>query len=834
MLIFTQSYRQLQYNLSKGLIYDRLLGEICYNGQIDKRIQQSVLRSVVSSISRSTREDNPNARSIVLRKQNGEGYVPLKNISAEANIHWFAADVTLTQIYFNEESNSIEAVYVFPIEESAAIYEFTAQIDDRTIRAVLKEKEMARQEYNQAMRDGKTAVLLEQSHETYDTFQINVGHVPPGKECIVKIRYVTELDLIDGKFIRFVIPTTISPRYNPKLGSLQSPNGQRARYVQNTPYSMFFRVTIDRSEQNKIQYIANLSHPVNVSVSNRMIEVTSEGIALDRDIILDIDLPSNRPAVLFAVEQCGQKSHQYAILTALTPNSEYISNKTHDKKQEIKTLNEFIFIVDCSGSMNDEQKIDLARQAMLLFLRGLPVDSYFNIIRYGSTYHPLFPNKTISSVYNQTTVEQAEKLIQSMAADLGGTELLEPLKYLKNHPPDNDRFRNIFLLTDGEVSNTNEIIALCASMSSTTRIFSFGLGYSPSRALVKALAQATKGTYVFVPPNSAVDQYVAIQLRHALSNSFSKVHFQWHGLSTTPIQSPQIIPPVYANDRVLIYTLLANSDRIRKETQVDLIINDNQGEKIDVTISDMIYEMNTIHRLAAKSLIKELLYGHANQNHHNRKKVEQQIIKLSLRHQILSPFTAFVGIEENKLIQNNQVSNTRYVPIQISRGDEHLLDYSSAQSVQQGGFLKNIMRIGTYPVQSFTAEQHVVLSKSAVKRARKIFEQNVTSTTKNSSLTRNSVQWLIEHQSYNGMWILNDDDIKQLTKGKSWIEFQSTITHNKDIITTSLVIALLESKYADQLNLWILLTEKARNQMINLGLNKDNINSLIQQIKDKF
>ena len=101
-------------------------------------------------------------------------------------------------------------------------------------------------------------------------------------------------------------------------------------------------------------------------------------------------------------------------------------------------------------------------------------------------------------------------------------------------------------------------------------------------------------------------------------------------------------------------------------------------------------------------------------------------------------------------------------------------------------------------------------------------------------MTKNSVQWLIEHQSYNGMWILNDDDIKQLTKGKSWIQFQSKITDNKDIITTSLVIALLELQYVNQHNLWILLTEKARNQMINLGLNKDNMNSLIKQIKDKL
>ena len=102
----------------------------------------------------------------------------------------------------------------------------------------------------------------------------------------------------------------------------------------------------------------------------------------------------------------------------------------------------------------------------------------------------------------------------------------------------------------------------------------------------------------------------------------------------------------------------------------------------------------------------------------NRKKAEKRIIKLSLKHQILSPFTAFVGIEENKLIQNNQVSHTRYVPIQISRGDEHLLDYSSAQSVQQGGFLKNFMRTQISQMKSFTVEQNVLMSKSAVKRVR--------------------------------------------------------------------------------------------------------------------
>ena len=76
--------------------------------------------------------------------------------------------------------------------------------------------------------------------------------LPPGKQCIVKIRYVTELDLINGSSIRFVVPTTIAPRYVPKSsGSVQSSDGQEAKHVQNSPYSMSFRAHIDRGEGSK-------------------------------------------------------------------------------------------------------------------------------------------------------------------------------------------------------------------------------------------------------------------------------------------------------------------------------------------------------------------------------------------------------------------------------------------------------------------------------------------------------------------------------------------------------------------------------------------------------
>ena len=107
--------------------------------------------------------------------------------------------------------------------------------------------------------------------------------------------------------------------------------------------------------------------------------------------------------------------------------------------------------------MTEVNKIGLAREAMLLFIRSLPVGSHFNIIRFGSHYEIYFKDEILTTVYDEKTAKQAEILTRSMKADFGGTELLQPLKYLKQHPPIKGRSRQVFLLTDGEISNTNEV-----------------------------------------------------------------------------------------------------------------------------------------------------------------------------------------------------------------------------------------------------------------------------------------------------------------------------------------------------------------------------------------
>jgi hypothetical protein len=198
-------------------------------------------------------------------------YVPLKQVSVDANIHSFAANVTIKQLFRNDEATPIEAVYCFPIEEQAPIYAFIARIGDREIIAQLKEKQQAQQEYNHALQEGHGAYLLEQDQKSQDNFIINVGALLPGKEYQIQISYVTELDLVQhGIKIRFVVPTTIAPRYSPNKGGITSPAGTAANYIQSAHYTIRFRCQVDKMN---IARISSTSHPMQVDVGQEDVYV---------------------------------------------------------------------------------------------------------------------------------------------------------------------------------------------------------------------------------------------------------------------------------------------------------------------------------------------------------------------------------------------------------------------------------------------------------------------------------------------------------------------------------------------------------------------------------
>jgi len=165
------------------------------------------------------------------------------------------------------------------------------------------------------------------------------------------------------------------------------------------------------------------------------------------------------------------------------------------------------------------------------------MDSLFNIVSFGSNHTSLF--KT-SSPYTQNTLQQAISHTQSMSANMGGTELLQPLQKIYSVPPNSTHRRQVFVFTDGQVSNTDQVIKLVGSNSKKSRMFTVGIGEGVSHALVEGMARAGNGTCEFVRSGEKMEGKVMKQLMNATQPALEQIEIKWNESTTINNNTPQM------------------------------------------------------------------------------------------------------------------------------------------------------------------------------------------------------------------------------------------------------------------------------------------------------
>jgi hypothetical protein len=183
---------------------------------------------------------------------------------------------------------------------------------------------------------------------------------------------------------------------------------------------------------------------------------------------------------------------------------------------------------------------------------------------------------------------------------------LRPLQWLEEHSPTQGHSRQIFLLSDCEISNVDEVLNLCRSMAISTRIFSFGLGSSPSRSLIKGLARTTNGRFVFIPPFTNVDVYVGEQLQKALQPCITNIKIKLNTDSTFINIVPTSAPPIFINDRLMIYAKDDKSTPFDHNISVELYSGQHRLGDAKINRTPSVCNDGTLVRLAAKALILEL------------------------------------------------------------------------------------------------------------------------------------------------------------------------------------------------------------------------------------
>ncbi|XP_043540931.1 von Willebrand factor A domain-containing protein 5A-like, partial [Chiloscyllium plagiosum] len=178
---------------------------------------------------------------------------------------------------------------------------------------------------------------------------------------------------------------------------------------------------------------------------------------------------------------------------------------TFPEKPSQLSSGEFIFLMDCSGSMagpmsedyssGGPTRVQSAQGTLLLLLKSLPLGCDFNIYRFGSSFNSFFPE---SVEYNQQSMKTALAMLDGMSADMGGTEILEPLRAIYSKPCKASHPRQLFVFTDGEVSNTKMVIDEVQKNAHNHRCFSFGIGQGASTQLIKGIAKVASGNAEFI------------------------------------------------------------------------------------------------------------------------------------------------------------------------------------------------------------------------------------------------------------------------------------------------------------------------------------------------
>lgn len=203
---------------------------------------------------------------------NGQQQVfPLQHTEVMSKIAGNVSRVEVTQSFTNPFDKPLEAVYVFPLPDEAAVDDMEIKIGDRIIRGTIKKREDAQKIYQQAKQEGKTTALLEQQRD--NIFTQSLANIKPGEKIDVTIRYTESLKFVKSNY-EFVFPSVVAPRYTGGTASVSDA-------AQITPPTLSastrsghdIGVTVEIEAGVPVQNVYSPSHQIHTQQDGRILRV---------------------------------------------------------------------------------------------------------------------------------------------------------------------------------------------------------------------------------------------------------------------------------------------------------------------------------------------------------------------------------------------------------------------------------------------------------------------------------------------------------------------------------------------------------------------------------
>ena len=412
--------------------------------------------------------------------------LPLKSTQVDVSIAGVIADVVVTQRYRNEGKRPIEARYLFPGGTRAALYAMNVRIGDRRLTADIRERQQARATYEIAMREGRTAALLEQHRP--NVFQMNVAHILPGDDVAVELRYTELIVPQDGRY-RFAFPAVVGPRYDgPRAAGGAATDadwGSTPVLPADHAAATAFGLRVALASPIGIKEVVSSSHAVDIARpardaggSDRVdIAIAKGGVANDRDFLLDYRLAGD--------------TIESGVLLHRGRDENFFLAMIEPPKQVAATAvvpRETIFVIDISGSMHG-YPLETAKALLTKLIGNLRPSDTFNVLLFSGDDSVLAPRSLAATPAN---LDLALRTIDRQHGG-GFTELVPALRHALAMPKDDDRSRTLVVVTDGYVTVEREVFELVSSQLGRANLFAFGIGAAVNRHLIEGLARAGQG-----------------------------------------------------------------------------------------------------------------------------------------------------------------------------------------------------------------------------------------------------------------------------------------------------------------------------------------------------
>lgn len=575
--------------------------------------------------------------------------LPLKSTSAIVNIAGVIADVEIIQEYKNEGKNPIEAIYVFPASTRAAVYHMEMTIGERVIIAKIEEKAKARQDYELAKQEGKSASLLEQQRP--NVFQMNVANIMPGDLIKVSLKY-TELLIPENGTYEFAYPTVVGPRYSNHTES-ERPSDKWINnpYLKEGVAPLYsFDIKVSIKAGMPIASVQSSSHNVDIKYTNEntaSIKLSPEDQNKgNKDFILQYQLSGKQ--IETGVLLYEGKDENF-FLAMVQPPKEI-------QKADIPPR-EYIFILDVSGSMNGFP-LDISKKLMKDLLSNLrPIDK-FNVMLFAGASELFYENSI------PTTPENIKSALGNFNNRQGGgsTQLLPALEKALKMEGTEDYSRTFVILTDGYVSIEKEAFDLIRNNLNKANFFSFGIGSSVNRFLIEGLAHTGKGL-PFVVTNPGEGKSQAANFKNYIEKPvLTNIEYKLDGFETYDVE-PALLPDLFGERPILLY------GKYRKNPSGKIKIEGKGGKGSfykEINFSE--YSPNkanvALKYLWAREKIRLL------DDYNNLSGDEQhvkEITNLGLTYNLLTNYTSFLAID-SEIRNKDENSTTISQPLPLPEG----------------------------------------------------------------------------------------------------------------------------------------------------------------------